>query len=126
MFNQPSLNLKATHHEDGHERPLEESSQDVAPVVFVIGHPGQAGVHRRSDQEELDGGPQQPCPFCPEASLQVELGHKQSCHQSQQERGRREINNPSLSEVDGTIASALSRESGHISDLEIIIKNNQV
>lgn len=62
-----------TYHQDGHEGPLQEPAEHVAPVVFIIRHSGESRVHRGGDEEELEGGPQQPCPFHLQSSLQVEL-----------------------------------------------------
>lgn len=41
--------------------------------MFIIRHPGESRVHRGGDEEELEGGSQQPCPFHLQPSLQVEL-----------------------------------------------------
>lgn len=70
---QKSKKHAITYHQDGHEGPLQEPAQHVAPVVFIIRHPGESRVHRGGDEEELEGGPQQPCPFHLQSSLQVEL-----------------------------------------------------
>lgn len=62
-----------TYHEQSHERALYESGENVAPVMLVIRHSRQSGVHRGGNQEKLDGRSQQPRPVGLEPSLQVEL-----------------------------------------------------
>lgn len=37
--------LEGTYHQQGHEGPLQEPHQHVAPVVFIIRHPGQSRVN---------------------------------------------------------------------------------
>lgn len=65
--------LEGIYHQQGHEGPLQEPHQHVAPVVFIIRHPGQSRVNRGGDQEKLDCGPEQPGPGGLQTGLQVEL-----------------------------------------------------
>lgn len=67
------LGLEA-HSEASHQCPLQESNKDIAPVVFVIRHAGVAHIEGKGHQEELDCGPQQPCPLPTEPRLHIELG----------------------------------------------------
>ena len=71
-----------THHQDGHEGSLQQAHEHVAPVVLVVGHPGQPRVDGRRDQEELQGGPQEPGPASLEPRLEVKL------HERERERER--------------------------------------
>lgn len=64
---------RATYSENCNQRPLEESNQHVAPVMFIIRHAGVTHVHGERHQEELDGWPQETSPFCIQSSLDVEL-----------------------------------------------------
>lgn len=66
-----------THNEDGNESPLQQPHQHVAPVVLVVRHPGVAHVDGEGDEEELDGGTQQPGPLPHQPGLHVELGSKE-------------------------------------------------
>lgn len=52
-----------SYHQDGHEGTLQESTEHITPVMFVIWHPWQSCIHWCSYQEKLDCGPQQPCPL---------------------------------------------------------------
>ena len=61
------------HSEAGHQRPLQEADENVTPVVFVVRNAGVAHVQGEGYQEELNGGPQQPCPLPAEPGLHVEL-----------------------------------------------------
>lgn len=36
---------KGIYHQQSHEGPLQEPHQHVAPVVFIIRHPGQSSVN---------------------------------------------------------------------------------
>lgn len=65
--------VEGTYHQQSHEGALQEPHQHVAPVVFIIRHPGQARVNGGSDEEELECGSEQPSPAGPQTSLQVEL-----------------------------------------------------
>lgn len=60
-----------THYQCGHEHSLDKANQDVAPVVFVVGHTGQASVHGCSDQEELECWSQESSPLCLQSGLDV-------------------------------------------------------
>ena len=64
------------HSEAGHQRPLQEADENVTPVVFVVRHAGVAHIQGEGYQEELNGGPQQPCPLPAEPGLHIELGSK--------------------------------------------------
>lgn len=59
--------------EDSDDTPLQEAGEHVAPVMFVVGHAGQTHVHRRRDQEELDGRAQEPRPLRLEPGVNVQL-----------------------------------------------------
>lgn len=65
-----------THDEDGNEGPLEQPRQHIAPVVLVVRHPGVAHIDGEGDEEELDGGAQQPGPLPHQPGLHIELGRK--------------------------------------------------
>jgi len=65
-----------THDEDGNESPLEQPCQHITPVVLVVGHSGVAHVDGEGDEEELDGGAQQPGPLPHQPGLHVELGRE--------------------------------------------------
>lgn len=69
----PSGCLAKTYCENSHQTPLQEASEHIAPVMFVVGHPGQTHVHSSRNQEELDGGTQQPRPLRPQSGLNVQL-----------------------------------------------------
>lgn len=56
-------------HKDCHEGPLYESGQNVAPVVFIIGHSGQSCVNGRRDEEELERGSKEARPLELQPSL---------------------------------------------------------
>jgi len=68
-----SQRLEDAYCESGHEPSLQEASEHVAPVMFVVGHAGQTHVHSGGRQEELDGGTQQPRPLGPQPRLNVQL-----------------------------------------------------
>lgn len=46
-------------------------------MVLVVGHTGIAHIDRKGHQEELDRGPQQPCPLPAEPGLHIELSGRQ-------------------------------------------------
>lgn len=52
-----------TYCKHGHQSPLQEAGQHVTPVVLVVGDAGQTHVHGGGNQEELDGGAQEPRPL---------------------------------------------------------------
>lgn len=62
-----------THVEHSDERPLQQTNQNVAPVVLVVGHPGVTNVEGECHQEELDGRSDQARPFSLHPGLDVEL-----------------------------------------------------
>lgn len=62
-----------THVEHSDERSLQQTNQNVAPVVLVVGHPGVTHVEGERHQEELDGRSDQASPFPLHPGLDVEL-----------------------------------------------------
>lgn len=48
----------AAHRKAGHQRPLKESDENIAPVVLVVRHAAVAHVDREGHQEELYSGTQ--------------------------------------------------------------------
>lgn len=73
---EPSRAAGDTHNEDSNESPLQQPHQHIAPVVLVVGDPGVAHVDGEGNEEELDGGTQQPGPLPHQPGLHVELGRK--------------------------------------------------
>ena len=69
-----------TYSENGHHGSLQEANEHVTPVVHVVRHTGQGHIHGRGQQEELDGGAQQPGPFILESGLDVQLQSKRGTH----------------------------------------------
>lgn len=67
------MKKSAAYSENCNQRPLEESNQHVAPVMFIIRHARVTHVHGEGHQEELDGWPQETSPFCIKSSLDVQL-----------------------------------------------------
>lgn len=60
--------------EAGHQCSLQEANENITPVVLVVRHVGIVHLEGKGHQEELHGGPQQPCPLPAEPGLHVELG----------------------------------------------------
>lgn len=71
--NQSSACASGTHGEHSDERPLQQTDQNVAPVMLVVGHPGVAYVQGERHQEELDGRSDQARPFPLHPGVDVEL-----------------------------------------------------
>lgn len=62
-----------THGEHSDERPLQQTDENVAPVMLVVGHPGVAYEQGERHQEELDGWSDQARPFPLHPGVDVEL-----------------------------------------------------
>lgn len=71
--NQSSACASWTHGEHSDERPLQQTDQNVAPVMLVVGHPGVAYEQGERHQEELDGRSDQARPFPLHPGVDVEL-----------------------------------------------------
>lgn len=64
-----------------HYCPLQEASQHVTPVMFVVGDTGQTHIHGGGNQEELDGGAEKPRPLRLEPRLNVQLREEKKTKQ---------------------------------------------
>lgn len=55
---------------------MQEASEHITPVMFVVRHSGQTHIHGSGKKEELDGGTEEPGPHHLQSGLNIELQNK--------------------------------------------------